>query len=152
MGHSAGRWEGDTLVVKVTNFNDRTWLSRQLGNLASEHLVTDAGGFYLAFAVLLGPELPTLGGALLGGTLFAVALRRSARGGPAPDASDLAAGSVVRALAPYLVLVLLVLATRAVVPLGEVLGSLALAQWGWPAIMVIGVLSSAAAAVWRWRG
>lgn len=28
MGHSAGRWEGDTLVVKVTNFNDRTWLSR----------------------------------------------------------------------------------------------------------------------------
>ncbi|MGE3706430.1 MAG: hypothetical protein AB7I13_14250 [Vicinamibacterales bacterium] len=28
MGHSVGRWEGDTLVVKVTNFNDRTWLSR----------------------------------------------------------------------------------------------------------------------------
>ena len=32
------------------------------------------------------------------------------------------------------------------------LGTLALAQWGWPAIMVIGVLSSTAAAVWRWRG
>ena len=27
-GHSIGHWEGDTLVVKVTNFNDRTWLSR----------------------------------------------------------------------------------------------------------------------------
>jgi hypothetical protein len=28
MGHSAGRWEGDTLVVNSDNFNDRTWLSR----------------------------------------------------------------------------------------------------------------------------
>jgi hypothetical protein len=28
MGHSVGRWDGDTLVVDVTNFNDRTWLSR----------------------------------------------------------------------------------------------------------------------------
>ncbi len=28
MGHSVGRWEGNSLVVDVTNFNDRTWLSR----------------------------------------------------------------------------------------------------------------------------
>jgi hypothetical protein len=28
MGHSVGRWEGDTLVIDVTSFNDRTWLSR----------------------------------------------------------------------------------------------------------------------------
>ena len=28
MGHSVGRWDGDTLVVDVTNFNDRGWLSR----------------------------------------------------------------------------------------------------------------------------
>lgn len=35
---------------------------------------------------------------------------------------------------------------------GALLGTLALAQWGWPAIAVIGVLSSAAAAAWRWRG
>ena len=28
MGHSVGRWDGDTLVVDVTNFNDRTWFSR----------------------------------------------------------------------------------------------------------------------------
>jgi hypothetical protein len=26
MGHSVGRWEGDTLVVDVIGFNDRTWL------------------------------------------------------------------------------------------------------------------------------
>jgi hypothetical protein len=28
MGHSVGRWDGDTLIVDVTNFNDRTWFSR----------------------------------------------------------------------------------------------------------------------------
>jgi hypothetical protein len=28
MGHSVGRWEGDTLIVDVSRFNDRTWFSR----------------------------------------------------------------------------------------------------------------------------
>ena len=28
MGHSVGKWEGDTLVVNVDHFNDRSWFSR----------------------------------------------------------------------------------------------------------------------------
>ncbi|HLH95998.1 MAG TPA: hypothetical protein VKW08_12870 [Xanthobacteraceae bacterium] len=28
MGHSVGQWDGDTLVVDVGNFNDRTWFDR----------------------------------------------------------------------------------------------------------------------------
>ena len=37
MGRSAGRWEGDTLVVDVTGFNDQTWFDRA-GNFHSEAL------------------------------------------------------------------------------------------------------------------
>jgi hypothetical protein len=40
LGHSVGRWEGDTLVVDTVGFNDRTWLDR-LGRPHSDalHLV-----------------------------------------------------------------------------------------------------------------
>jgi len=37
MGHSVGRWEGETLVVESTGFNDRTWLDRA-GNFHSDEL------------------------------------------------------------------------------------------------------------------
>jgi hypothetical protein len=37
MGQSVGRWEGDTLVVDVTGFNDSTWFDRA-GNFHSDAL------------------------------------------------------------------------------------------------------------------
>ena len=37
MGHSVGRWEGDTLVVDVSAFNDKTWFDRA-GNFHSDAL------------------------------------------------------------------------------------------------------------------
>jgi hypothetical protein len=37
MGQSAGHWEGDTLVIDVTGFNDQTWFDRA-GNFHSDKL------------------------------------------------------------------------------------------------------------------
>jgi hypothetical protein len=37
MGHSVGHWEGDTLVVDVTQLNDQTWFDRA-GNFHSDAL------------------------------------------------------------------------------------------------------------------
>jgi hypothetical protein len=52
MGQSVGRWEGDTFVVEVSGFNDRTWLDRS-GNHHSEALrVTER-------YTLAGPNLMT---------------------------------------------------------------------------------------------
>lgn len=83
----------------------------------------------LLLAWWLGPELATLGAALGGGLVFVAALRASRA--PAPPASDgAAAGGLVRALWPYAVLVLVVLLTRALPPVRELVGQVVL-QWRW---------------------
>ena len=119
---------------------------------------------YLLIAFFVGPELPTLGGALVGGAIFIAALRRGRRertheadavtdlaeaassdADTAADAytavsgkqasgngSDLAPRGMglSRAMAPYLILVALVLATRLVGPLRDASRSLEIAWEG----------------------
>jgi lactate permease len=126
-------------------------------------------GPYWLIATYVGPELPTLGGALIGAGIFVVALRLAGRRGdpdllppdlplppgapmiersagtvaqvpprPGPrgvaDASAPAAASgtdLLRAGAPYLVLILLVLVTRLVPAVGEPLAAVQL-TWTLP--------------------
>jgi len=38
LGYSTGRWDGDTLVVETSGFNDKTWLDTSKGRPASEAL------------------------------------------------------------------------------------------------------------------
>lgn len=84
--------------------------------------------FYL-IAVFIGPELPTLGGALLGAMIFVamlVTLRRrdSTRAAGQGSASG---QQLLRAAAPYLALVALVLVTRLITPIREALQGVTLA-------------------------
>lgn len=80
-------------------------------------------------SMLLGPELPTLGGALLGALGFVAALRLS---GASADAQQPAGRGreLLRAATPYLVLVVLILVTRLVGPLREGLQNLVI-EWHW---------------------
>lgn len=92
----------------------------------------------LSLAAWLGPELPTLGGALAAGAVMALGLQRwagatpSAPGAVAPGPRAAASGPaplpLSSALAPYAVLVALVLATRALPALADTLGVVVL-QW-----------------------
>jgi lactate permease len=81
-------------------------------------------------AVSLGPELPTLGGALLGGLLVAWAARRASPGISELHTRDQAPWAeqvpLWRALAPYLALLCLVLATRGVPGLADSLRDVSL--------------------------
>jgi lactate permease len=81
--------------------------------------------FYF-LARFVGPELPTLGGALVGGLLFVGALSFT-RGRDAAMQTRL---PVLRASAPYLILVGLILVSRLVPPVQELLRALTL-SWSW---------------------
>jgi lactate permease len=103
---------------------------------------------YGALAWWVGPELPTLGGALVGVVIFAtIAQRHSRRDDPTPTPTPTAAAAAAAAAssdaavpsragmtvaaAPYLVLVVLVLATRLVPPVRDALGAVEL-RWSLP--------------------
>ena len=77
---------------------------------------------YLLLALFAGPELPTLGGALIGGTVFAAVMR--------PRNSPRTAFSIsrMRDFAPYAVILCLVLVTRLISPIADLLTGIAL-EW-----------------------
>lgn len=80
---------------------------------------------YLLIATFVGPELPTLGGAIVGGAVFIVGIRRwAAHDEPAVDGGASGMG-LARAMAPYLILVAIVLATRLIPPLRDTLQNVA---------------------------
>lgn len=79
----------------------------------------------VTLAAFTGPELPSLGGALIGGVVFVWLLRRANGGSGVPVRIDLAD------LAPYLAVLGLVLATRLVPPLQAPLSALSL-DWDLP--------------------
>ncbi len=75
-------------------------------------------------ALIAGPELPTLGGALIGGVVFAALVRR--------NTGQSQAGWTLADLMPYLLILVLVLATRLIAPLQQALSALWLG-WTWGA-------------------
>jgi len=79
-------------------------------------------------ATFIGPELPTLGGSLAGGLAFVGALRLAPRG--EGGTAGPGGASLLRAGAPYLALVTLVLATRLPPGVREALSGL---TWTWRA-------------------
>jgi len=99
---------------------------RHMADAASLRLALGAALAFLlpftAIAVWVGPELPTLGGALIGGLAFAAALpRRPPMAEPAPGGRALGDAAL-----PYLLLLGLILATRLLPPLREALAGLTL--------------------------
>jgi lactate permease len=118
---------------------------------------------FYAIARWVGPELPSLGGALLGGLAFVALVRFGGRDAE-PAGEAVAAGALVRAAAPYLALVGFVLATRLIEPLRTALSGV---RWEWSAgafggsvqplyhpgtAIVVGLLAGAALQGAGWGG
>jgi len=84
----------------------------------------------LAIALFVGPELPTLLGALVGGAIFVGLLRLRRRVTRPNEAGriSLPGRTLGWAMLPYIVLLILIIATRLIVPLQQILHSVI---WQW---------------------
>lgn len=89
---------------------------------------------YFLLSRYVGPELPTLGGALFGGVAFVfllvVARRWKAAPVPLIDSAPQQPGRLLRAAAPYLALVAVVLLTRLIPDVKQLLQGITL-QWSY---------------------
>ncbi|HSK04364.1 MAG TPA: L-lactate permease [Kofleriaceae bacterium] len=82
---------------------------------------------YFAISRWVGPELPTLVGGLAGGVTFAMLWQLRGGRGRGADDPPLPARRVLRASAPYLLVVAIVLITRLIEPIREALA----VRWEW---------------------
>jgi lactate permease len=130
--HALLGWIMLAMAMATTTLKDRQDARRSVWGWTA----LAAACFLLPYFVIsrwIGPELPTLGGALFGGLGFVVVLRLAGPNG-VPEAGVYAstmhekAPSLVRATAPYWILVSLILLTRLVDPVRDVLRSFA---WEW---------------------
>ncbi len=106
---------GLTLAVTVVVLTSRSSAPGDRSRSPVREVLAAAALFlvpYLAIAWVIGPELPTLGGALLGGLGFVWLVRRSRPATEPPDEAE--ERSALWAAAPYLSVVGLVLVTRMV--------------------------------------
>lgn len=79
-----------------------------------------------------GPELPSLGGAVVGGLAFILFVRRENRAETRENAANApSAGALIRAASPYLATIALILATRLIGPLALALRGVTL-EWSLP--------------------
>ncbi len=131
--HSLLGWVLLLILVRLTEGSPAA--ERPPGRIRTRSLLAAFTFFvpYFAFCWWVGPELPTLGGAAVGALLFVGTLRitRSREGTAAPGEHTEAPGgspSLLKAGAPYLILIALVLLTRLVPPWQEYLYRL---EWRW---------------------
>jgi lactate permease len=124
--HALLGWLLLALMVRLARVGSQEWETSSIWGWAAL-----AGAVFLLPSWLLarfvGPELPTLGGALIGATLFAALLHvRRNVGTGAVVAGDDRASDLLRASLPYLVLLGLILATRLIEPLRVILQEVAI--------------------------
>ena len=125
--HALLGWLLLALMVRLARIGDQERETSSIWGWAALAGVAFLLPFWL-LARFVGPELPTLGGALIGAALFAVLLhvRRNPGTGPAAASED-RTSELLRAGLPYLVLLGLILATRLIEPLRAVLEEVTIA-------------------------
>ena len=116
--HAATGWTMAALVYRLAGRHQDPQ-----GSAAAWRWAGSAAAFFFVPAALLawssGPELPTLGGALVGGALFVALVKRHRPPGAADRADAPAGRALLNAALPYLAVVALILATRTITPVAD---------------------------------
>jgi len=131
-GEAIARWTGPVnALLAATMIGFVVFVARAEGGSSRAAWTWPALAAFLylvpmvVIALFVGPELPTIGGALIGLAAFAVALWLRER-----RVSPVTVGALARVASPYLAVIVLILATRLVPTVRENLESVVIA-WRW---------------------